>query len=134
MVNDVKDIHPRLKAGVGKRLANLVLKEQYGFVNLQPYSPKFATLKLDKQNAIISVKSIGKLSCKDNTVSGFRIAGNDKVFYPAKALINNNGDIILKSNMVIIPVAVRYCFTNEEIPNLFDTNGLPLMPFRTDDW
>ena len=134
LVNDVKNIHPQLKAGVGIRLANLVLKEQYGFVNLQPYSPQFATLKLDKQKAIISVKSVGKLSCKDNTVSGFRIAGNDRVFYPAKALINNNGDIILKSNMVIIPVAVRYCFTNEEIPNLFDTNGLPLMPFRTDDW
>ncbi len=134
LVNDVKDIHPRLKAGVGRRIANLVLKEQYGLVNLQPYSPKFLSVKLDNQKAVISVKSIGRLRCKDNKVSGFKIAGVDKIFCPAMALINHNGEIIVKSNLVKNPVAVRYCFTNEEVPDLFDTNGLPLMPFRTDNW
>jgi len=134
LVNDMKDIHPRLKAGVGVRLANLVLMEQYGFGNLHPYSPKFASVKLDNQKAVITVKSVGRLRCTDNKVSGFKIAGADKIFYPAKALIDDNGEIILISNKVKNPVAVRYCFTNEEIPNLFDTNGLPLMPFRTDNW
>lgn len=134
LVNDVKDIHPRIKAAVGNRLANLALKEQYGFEKLKPYSPQYAKLKLEKQKAIISINSVGKLSCKDKTINSFRIAGNDKIFYLAKAIITKNGDIILQSNQVSKPVAVRYCFTNDEMPNLFDTNGLPLMPFRTDNW
>lgn len=134
LVDNVKNIHPRIKAAVGNRLANLVLKEQYGFGDLQPYSPQFTTLKLDKQKAIISVKSVGKLWCKDKIINGFRMADADKVFYSAKAVLSKNGDIILQSNQVKNPIAVRYCFSNNEMPNLFDTNGLPLMPFRTDNW
>jgi len=134
LVDNVKDIHPRIKASTGNRLANLALKEQYGFYKLQPYSPQYDTLRLDKQKVIISVKSVGKLTGNSKTINGFRIAGNDKIFYSAKAIIAKKGDIILQSNQVNNPVAVRYCFTNEEIPNLFDTNGLPLMPFRTDKW
>lgn len=134
LVNNNKDIHPQLKAGVGTRLANLVLKEQYEFNNLQPYSPQFETLKLVKQKAIISFRSIGKLCCRDKIINGFKIAGTDKIFYSAKAVLTKNGDLILQSNQVKYPIAVRYCFSNDEMPNLFDTNGLPLMSFRTDNW
>jgi sialate O-acetylesterase len=133
LVDNVKDIHPLLKTGVGYRLANLALKEVYGFQDIMPYSPKFAGLKIDKNKARIAVSSIGKLSCKGDSINSFRIAGEDKVFYQAKAVLTEEGEIILQSDKVKKPVAVRYCFSNEEIPNLFDINGLPLLAFRTDN-
>lgn len=134
LVDNIKDIHPRLKAAVGSRLANLVLKEQYHFSDLQPYSPRFSKMEIDNQTAHISVSSIGKLTCKEPEIKGFQMAGNDKVFFHAKAIIARNCEIIIQCEKVTSPVAVRYCFSNEEIPNLFDTNGLPLLPFRTDTW
>ena len=52
--------------------------------------------------------------------------------HPAKASILKNGDISVIADKVKEPVGVRYCFSNDAMPNLFDSNGLPLAPFRTD--
>lgn len=134
LVDDITDIHPRLKRQVGERLGNLVLKEQYGMHDLQPYSPRFKSLTIQKDKAIINLSSAGKLTCRDKEILGFRIAGNDKVFHPAKARLQKDGSVTLTSKAVKSPVAVRYCFTNDGMPNLFDSNGLPPVPFRTDSW
>lgn len=134
LVNDLTDIHPKIKKEVSTRLVNMVLKEQYGQSNLQPYFPRFANLKILKNKVIITVTSIGKLNCKDNSIKSFQLAGDDKIYYPATAIIEKNGSITLISKLVKNPVAVRYCFTNDGVPNLFDVNGLPLIPFRTDKW
>ena len=134
LVDDITNIHPKIKQEVSNRLANMVLKEQYSFNNLQPYFPRFAKFGILKNKVILTFKSIGKLSCKDNSIKSFQIAGSDKVFYPAIAVIDKKGSITLTSKSVKIPVAVRYCFTNDGVPNLFDVNGLPLIPFRTDKW
>jgi sialate O-acetylesterase len=92
------------------------------------------SLKIDKNQAIIAVQSVGKLNIKGKEILNFQLAGQDKVFYPATAKLQKNGTITVNAANVTEPVAVRYCFTNDAIPNLFDTNGLPLLPFRTDDW
>ena len=134
LVDDITNIHPKIKKEVGMRLANLALKEQYGKSDLQPYSPLFANFTVKNNKANITVTSIGKLVCKDKTINSFQIAGDDKVFYPATAVIEKNGSITLSNKSVKSPVAIRYCFTNDGIPNLFDVNGLPLEPFRTDKW
>ncbi|MGC4233637.1 MAG: sialate O-acetylesterase [Niabella sp.] len=135
LVDSVKDIHPRLKAGVGARLANLALKEQYHVSDIvNPYHPRFAKMEIKGQSAIITVTASGKLTSRDKDMLNFQIAGNDQVFYPAKAIMDKNGNIVLQSKNVKAPVAARYCFSNEAIPGLFDTNGLPLIPFRTDNW
>jgi sialate O-acetylesterase len=134
LVNDVKDIHPKLKVTVGNRFAGLALKECYGATDINPYFPRFASLELHGGNAVVKVASAGKLICRDHEIAGFQIAGNDRKFYPAKAKPDRNGLIVLHSDLVPEPVAVRYCFTNDAIPNLFDVNGLPLLPFRTDPW
>ncbi len=134
LVDDVTNIHPKIKKEVGNRLVNMALKEQYGISNLQPYFPHFAGFTVKKDKANITVTSIGKLSCKDKTINSFQVAGTDKIFYPAKAVIEKNGSITLSSKSVKSPAAVRYCFTNDGMPNLFDVNGLPLIPFRTDKW
>lgn len=134
LVGDISNIHPTIKAEVANRLSNMALKEQYNQKDLQPYSPKFLSLKIDKNQAIIAVQSVGKLNIKGKEILNFQLAGQDKVFYPATAKLQKNGTITVNAANVTEPVAVRYCFTNDAIPNLFDTNGLPLLPFRTDDW
>jgi sialate O-acetylesterase len=134
LVNDVTNIHPQKKRAAGERLANLALKEQYAQTDLQPYSPRFNSLKVQKNKAIISITSIGKLVAKTKAIKNFQLAGNDRNFYPATATIDKSGKIVLIAKQVLVPVAVRYCFTNDAIPNLFDTNNLPLLPFRTDKW
>ncbi|MHB9055198.1 MAG: sialate O-acetylesterase [Paludibacteraceae bacterium] len=134
LVDDVTNIHPKIKKEVGIRLANLALKEQYGVNNLQPYFPHFAGFTVKKNFVNVTVTSIGKLNCKDKTITSFELAGDDKVFHPATAKMEKNGSITITSKLVKAPVAVRYCFTNGGMPNLFDVNGLPLAPFRTDKW
>ncbi|MDP4185944.1 MAG: sialate O-acetylesterase, partial [Bacteroidota bacterium] len=128
LVDDVKDVHPKKKYEVADRLANIALKEQYGIENLQPYSPRFANLMIKGNKAIVTINSVGKLNSKAKTIQGFQIAGADKTFYPAKAIIEKDGRIQLISEKVQKPVAVRYCFSNEAMPDLFDTNKLPLAP------
>lgn len=134
LVDDITNIHPKIKQEVGNRLVNLALKEQYGFSTLQPYFPHIVSFNVKKNKAIIIVNSIGKLKCKDKIITSFQLAGEDKIFYPATAGIEKDGSIRLTNKLVKNPVAVRYCFTNDGIPNLFDVNGLPLAPFRTDKW
>ena len=134
LVDDITNIHPKIKKEVGNRLVNLALKEQYGIKDLQPYFPHFAAFSVKKGKVNITVASIGKLCCKGKVINSFQLAGDDKVFYPATAVIEKNGSVTLASKKVNNPVAVRYCFTNDGMPNLFDVNGLPLVPFRTDTW
>lgn len=132
LVNDITDIHPKAKREVGNRLANLALKEQYGINYLQPFSPRYKEVVFKSSDAIVKVSSIGKLTSKGQIIKGFQLAGKDQLFYSANAVIEKNGDLKVSANQVKVPVEVRYCFTNDQIPNLFDVNGLPLLPFRTD--
>jgi len=134
LTNDVNNIHPGIKRAVGERLSDLALKEQYGKSELQPYSPHFGQLTLKGNKAFVSVISIGKLNSNKQKIANFQLAGADQQFYPALATIVKDGMIQLISKEVKLPVAVRYCFTNEATSNLFDVNNLPLLPFRTDNW
>jgi sialate O-acetylesterase len=85
------------------------------------------TAKISFDNAPLGLTAYGK----DLTL--FEIAGADKVFYPAKATIIREG-VVVKSESVPQPVAVRYAFKNFVVGELFGTNGLPVSSFRTDDW
>jgi len=78
-------------------------------------------------NIITGLKSTGK------TPAQFLIAGEDKNFVPAIAKMDGN-TIILSSKLVKTPVSVRFCFDNTSMPDVFNTEGLPLAPFRTDQW
>lgn len=132
LVDDINDIHPKLKKGVGVRLANMALKETYGEKDLQSDFPSFEKMECHGNKAKLSFRSYGKLAVKGNNINNFQLAAEDKVFYPAKAVLQKNGKIVLSSGNVKKPAHVRYCFTNEAMPELFDINGLPLKPFRTD--
>lgn len=74
------------------------------------------------------------LSSFDNPLTGFEVAGMDKLFYPAIAEINDDGTVTVFSKQVKQPEAVRYGFRNCPTGTLFNTQGLPASPFRTDNW
>lgn len=134
LVDNVKDIHPRNKVDVGKRLANFALAETYK-QNIGAYkSPAYQSMQVEKDkirlsfsNVITGLKSTGK------TPAQFLIAGDDQKFVPATAKIEGS-TVILSSKLVKTPVAVRFCFDDTSMPDVFSNEGLPLAPFRTDKW
>ncbi|MDP3432741.1 MAG: sialate O-acetylesterase [Bacteroidota bacterium] len=134
LVDNIKDIHPRNKLDVGKRLANYALAETYK-QNVGAYkSPSFESMKVEKDkvrltfsNAAAGLKSTGKTPLK------FMIAGDDRKFVEATAKIDGNV-VILSSKLVKTPVAARFCFDDTSMPDVFSNEGLPLAPFRTDTW
>ena len=68
-------------------------------------------------------------------IQGFEIAGADKIFHPANVKLNNEiNEIVVSSEEVNNPVAVRYCFHNFQLGNLKSQQNLPVIPFRTDNW
>ncbi|MEC5145272.1 Sialate O-acetylesterase [Chitinophaga sp. 180180018-2] len=134
LVDNILDVHPADKHTVGSRLANWALAEVYHRQGLSYKSPSFKSLHLHKNKIIISFNNITKgLQVRGDTISAVEIAGDDKIFYPANAVVKNN-TLVVWNAAVSHPVAVRYCFSNTAIGNLFNKDGLPVAPFRTDQW
>ena len=128
-------IHPSSKEIGSKRLAYLALSETYGIKGIYPYSPVFKDMTIKNDTAKLTFdKAPYGLHAFGKELSLFEVAETDKVFYPAKATIVANATIVVKSESVKEPVAVRYAFKNFVIGDLFGTNGLPVSSFRTDDW
>ena len=134
LVDNIKDIHPKNKLDVGKRLAAFALAETYK-QNIGEYkSPFFESIKIEKDNVRVSFSNAAKgLKSTGKSPSKFMIAGNDQKFSEATAKIEGNA-VILSSKLVKTPVAVRFCFDDTSMPDVFSTEGLPLAPFRTDKW
>lgn len=131
-VANVKDIHPTDKQSVGLRLANMALGKTYNKLQSGYESPLFKSMAIHKNKAVVSfLHADNGLICKDKQISGFQMAGPDGIFQPAKAQIKGS-TIVVTSPHVKNPVAVRYCFDDATIGNLFNQEGLPVAPFRTD--
>ncbi|WP_460471051.1 sialate O-acetylesterase [Emticicia fontis] len=135
-VGNPKDIHPTNKQDVGHRLAVNALKSDYG-QDVLPSGPMYESVKFEDGKAIISFKYTGKgLMAKDKFgyLKGFEIAGDDKAFYYAKADIVGD-KVVVYHPKGIKPIAVRYGWADapDDI-NLYNSDGLPASPFRTDDW
>lgn len=131
-VADIKNIHPTNKQDVGLRLANLAMGKTYGLLASGYESPVFNGMTVNKNKAVISfLHAENGLVCKDKQITGFMIAGEDGVFEPGKAQIKGN-TVIVTSPRVKQPVTVRYCFDDATVGNLFNKEGLPVAPFRTD--
>ena len=127
------DIHPKNKQEVGRRLALVALAGSYG-KNVSGSAPVFRTYRIkgDKMELDFGQKQDG-FQIKGTTLKGFTIAGPDRVFYPAEAMVQN-GKIIVFSPEVSIPLAARYGWADNPDCNLYGENGLPVAPFRTDCW
>jgi sialate O-acetylesterase len=134
LVPDTTDIHPPFKKAVGDRLAALALVKTYHKTGIPYANPMYKNLTVEGNKAIITFSNAEDgLMIKGNAISQLYVAGNDKVFYPAEAKINGN-KLTVSSDKVKQPVAVRFGFSNAAVGNLFAKNGLPVAPFRTDNW
>lgn len=127
------DIHPKNKQEVGRRLALVALAGSYG-KNVSSSAPVFQNyiIKGNKMELDFGQKQDG-FQIKGTTLKGFTIAGPDRVFYPAEAMVHD-GKIILSSTEVPAPLAARYGWADNPDCNLYGENGLPVAPFRTDCW
>ena len=132
-VGDESNIHPKRKEPVGGRLALAALAIGYG-EKIVYSGPIYDGVKIDGNKAILSFRSVGQgLEAKDGPLTGFTVAGEDKKFHEAKAEIKGD-TVVVTCDQVDKPVAVRFGWTNTPVVNLFNKDGLPASPFRTDDF
>ncbi len=132
-IGEMFDIHPRNKQDVGKRLALAARNIAYG-EDIEYSGPLYKSMEINGREIEISFNHVGKgLKMEGEKLTGFQIAGKDHRFYWGEALIVG-GKVFVSSEKVNEPVAVRYGWAKNPECNLYNKNGLPASPFRTDDW
>lgn len=129
------DLHPGNKQDVGKRLALWALAKDYSLKGIVYDGPRYKSMQVQDNKIRISFdNSGGQLKSRDDKpLDWFTIAGNDKAFVPAIARIDGY-TVIVSSEKIAHPVAVRFGWKNDARPNLINAEGLPAYPFRTDNW
>ncbi len=130
-----KDIHPKNKHDVAARLVRWALAKDYG-IKIPFRSPEFKKLEILGSKAVVSIDCFGS-SLRPFDVPeavGFAVCGEDRVWHLAKGKVLGAHQVELESEKVPAPVAVRYAWANNPICNLASQEGLPLTPFRTDDF
>lgn len=130
---DQFDLHPPQKEPVGRRASlaarGLVYEEKTTF-----QGPTYVSTRFVRNEAIVRFDNIGGgLAAKDDELIGFFVAGSDRVFHPAKAVIKDD-TVIVTSTEVAVPEAVRYGWADFPTGNLQNKEGLPASPFRTDNY
>jgi sialate O-acetylesterase len=131
--DNLKNIHPPFKWEIGRRLALVALAKSYGFKNT--YSgPVYAGMTVNRDQVILNFNHVGKglISNNGKPLTHFTIAGADKKFVPATVMIKDN-QLMVSAPSVKSPVAVRFAWHEAAQPNFFNKEGLPAMPFRTDN-
>lgn len=134
LVDNVKDIHPHNKRDVGQRLAAYALAEVYGKKSGAYKTPQYSHMQVDKDKVRLFFDGVYKgLTSKGGPITDLYIAGEDRQFVPATVKIEGN-TLVVSSPEVKKPVAVRYGFSSDAMPNLYSKEGLPVAVFRTDNW
>lgn len=133
-IGDIKDGHPKNKQEVGRRLALWALAKDYG-QKIVYSGPIYKRCTFRRGKAYIEFEHIsgGLMTSDSKPPSHFLVAGADKVFHPANAIIRG-GNVVVWASNVSNPKAVRYAFTSDAVPNLMNKKGLPASSFRTDNW
>jgi len=134
-IGEADDIHPRNKQDVGYRLAQWALAETYGRADVVPSGPLYRSMTKENGAIRLAFDHVGGgLTTPDGApLRGFAVAGADRRFVWADARIDGN-TVVVSSRAVADPVAVRYGWANNPAVNLYNAEGLPASPFRTDDW
>lgn len=134
-LGEAADIHPRNKAEVAKRLARLALAQDYG-VSIVHRSPRYASMETQGNKIVVSFEDRGGgiRTVDKHDVVGFWIAGEDRQWKVAQAKVVDGQKVEVWNDEVAKPVAVRYAWADNPVCNLFNAEGLPVTPFRTDDW
>lgn len=128
------NIHPRNKRDVGRRLAFWALNRTYGLKDVACENMRFRAMEIKEGKAWLSFDNTFGGFGRAFDIQGFEICGPDRVFRPAQVHFEGNTRLIVFLPDIPDPVAVRYCFRDFQIGNVVNTRGLPLVPFRTDDF
>jgi sialate O-acetylesterase len=136
-VGEEKDIHPRKKQPVGERLALQARQLAYGEGDLVAVGPTLKKARFEQARAVLTFDHVGSglvsgAEVEGGKLVGFTVAGDDGVFTAATALIEGKDRVVVSAATVARPRAVRYGFLNFPVVNLWNKEGLPAAPFRTD--
>ena len=133
-IGDPKDVHPHNKEPQGDRLTRIALANAYGR-KIEASGPEYQSMQFENGAMRIKFTHVaGGLAAKDGPLKWFQIAGSDQKFVTADAKIEGDS-VVVSSPQVVDPAAVRYAWDNyPEGCNLYNSEGLPAAPFRTDRW
>ncbi len=136
-IGDADNIHPKNKQDVGYRLSLTARKIAY-HEDIIHSGPQYKTLEIKNNSIILTFDHVGEgltTTSKYKCIKGLQVAGKDKKFYWAHAEFIETNKIKVHSDQVLNPVAVRYAWAdNPEDANVYNSEGLPAVPFRTDNW
>jgi sialate O-acetylesterase len=134
-LGESNDIHPKNKRDVAERLARIALARDYG-VDFKWRSPEYKSVAFEGDKAVVTLDTFGSsLRTVDVTeVKGFAVCGADRKWVWAEAKIAGKDRVEVKAAGVAKPVAVRYAWADNPVCNLFSVEGLPVTPFRSDDF
>lgn len=136
-IGEGRDIHPRNKEDVAKRLARIALARDYGYTDLVYQSPSYSSMEVKGKEVHLTFENVGNQGLYTFDVKeaiGFDIAGEDQVWHRAQAQVVGKDKVKVWNDAEEAPVAVRYAWANNPVANLMNREGLPVDPFRTDDW
>ena len=138
LAEDGRDIHPTQKREVGERLGHLALHETYGLESIEAYNPEISDVTfLENGTAKVKIANVGEglFTCDGNPVGGFELASENREFVPAEAVITGPDTLLISSGFLVKPPAqLRFGWHETRSSNLMNSFGLPIVPFRTDDW
>ncbi len=128
------NVHPRQKRKVGQRLSYLALNLTYGYKHLNCFGPQYKSMEINNREVTILFDHVEMGLCRNADIEGFEVAGENRVFHPATKVEVHNDCVVVSSEAVSHPIAVRYCFHDFQLGTLIGANELPVIPFRTDNW
>lgn len=129
------NVHPKNKRDVGRRLAFMALNRTYDMPTVACQSPSFRSMEVRGNEVVVALNDAEEGFNRLKDIEGFEVCGADSVFHPAQVRVDEwKRQLVVSSSEVAAPVHVRYCFANYRPGNLGNVRGLPLIPFRTDDF
>lgn len=133
-IGDGNTIHPPKKKEVAERLLFIALNKAYGYTTIDCTSPIYDTHEIKDSVIVLSFRNADMGIYAKDKLSDFEIAGSDKIFFPAEAMIVKGKNVFVWSKKVPNPVEVRYGWSSFVNGSLFGTNLIPASSFRTDNW
>jgi len=133
--SEATNIHPSQKKPIGDRLANLVLHDTYHVDTIKANSPSLELVTITSDSIVMQFKNSYEGLQNQLEFIGFEVADSTTFFRTAQPFLGaDKSSLIIKINKEFVPIAVRYCFKNFQVGNVKNSVGLPLVPFRTDEW
>ncbi len=132
-VGNPENVHPNLKRPIGERLAYIALSKTYGFKDIEYSGPTYKKCAVENDKVTVEFDHAKNgLVATGSEAMWFELAGDDGVFYPAKARLEDNKAIV-SSNCVPQPLSIRYAWKAGCVTNVFNIEGLPAIPFLVDN-